>query len=197
MDSGTTQTPETTQTTATPTTETSGTNAEEEWRPKKRRIEYFINKPPHNLAFCDAEGKIPRLTDEDIKFWFKGNVELELKYRREYKEQQDKERVLENIWRFNNRSMAAFGMEYHICLTCWKDFTNEYSLKQHQRTHQPKEFKCDHCGKTFPGRCNLRQHKRNLLRLYKCDYCDYRAGTKARLREHVDRKVCRHEEQNQ
>ncbi|CAL8260315.1 unnamed protein product [Arctogadus glacialis] len=62
----------------------------------------------------------------------------------------------------------------YLCTDCGKDFTNHYSLKQHQRVHTGvRPHSCPHCLKTFVHMGQLNVHLRTHTgeKPYLCTHC--------------------------
>lgn len=73
---------------------------------------------------------------------------------------------------------------------CSKKFTRRYVIHDHIRYHFDAEaFKCDECGKCFPGNDNLKSHKmihiRNVAPKFECDICQRKFAKESILKHHL------------
>ena len=62
----------------------------------------------------------------------------------------------------------------HRCEHCGKSFSRKQDLRRHLHTHTGyKPYKCEHCGKCFSQSCSLKRHlwTHSVDKPYKCEHC--------------------------
>lgn len=70
---------------------------------------------------------------------------------------------------------------------CTKVFRNKTSLRKHFRTHGPKRYKCNDCGKLFLENSKLKRHKlvHTGEQPYSCQYCNKKFALSYNLKTHL------------
>ncbi|XP_059167538.1 zinc finger protein ZFP2-like [Physella acuta] len=73
------------------------------------------------------------------------------------------------------------------CRMCTLVFTDENDLLAHKEIHLiERPFRCEICGKAFPWRKALNDHKRcHAPKKYKCDFCDFMFRDRYSLTRHI------------
>jgi KRAB domain-containing zinc finger protein len=73
------------------------------------------------------------------------------------------------------------------CSQCLKILSSETHFQRHIRTHEPKDFTCDNCGRHFNTKDKLRLHLFNHRKHYKikCTVCDKEYVTHQSMRKHL------------
>ncbi|KAF0294987.1 Zinc finger and BTB domain-containing protein 24 [Amphibalanus amphitrite] len=69
---------------------------------------------------------------------------------------------------------AEHPHELQQCPLCPRRYLYTSSLKQHVRTHQPRRYTCEQCGKQFTAACDLKKHAifaHSDVRKHQCNTC--------------------------
>ncbi|KAF0294146.1 Zinc finger protein CKR1 [Amphibalanus amphitrite] len=69
---------------------------------------------------------------------------------------------------------AEHPHELQQCPLCPRRYLYTSSLKQHVRTHQPRRYTCEQCGKQFTAACDLKKHAifaHSDVRKHQCGTC--------------------------
>ena len=86
---------------------------------------------------------------------------------------------------YDNISQILTG--WKKCHICWKSFTNQYNLDNHERIHTgDKPFKCKICNKSFAQKGHLDRHKRIHTgeKPFECDICGQKFSNSSHLKDH-------------
>ncbi len=118
---------------------------------------------------------------EDCRIIFTQYISLETHYRHHHRTLEQQPCTVENC---QENFYTEGGLEYHL-----KD-----------KHKEAKAFKCNHCGKGFPSKCQLESHKKMVLEREKfemnplasttaviCNYCGKSFLNEGSLRGHVGR----------
>ena len=91
------------------------------------------------------------------------------------------------LWRLLSQHENYHSTKYQ-CAFCGKKFCQNMNLKNHERIHTEKPFKCEYngCGKSFRVKCTLVNHQRVHTgeRPYECDICHKKCSQSTNLRRH-------------
>lgn len=77
-----------------------------------------------------------------------------------------------------------------VCDICGKSFRRNYYRSEHQFSHKAEELPCPDCGKIFPTRAAVYQHRRNIHsgNIYECKFCDYKTRHGTVMPKHLRAK---------
>ena len=75
----------------------------------------------------------------------------------------------------------------HSCKYCKKTFTQQHSMKTHERIHTgEKPYSCKYCEKKFSQQQSVKAHERIHTgeKPYPCNNCNYRATSRGNITKH-------------
>ena len=88
----------------------------------------------------------------------------------------------------NNVPKKATSQKTHQCSVCSKQFSTAYSANLHYKLvhNHIRNYKCDHCQKSFGRKPELERHieARHQMVKYKCDVCSSVFTSKSYLTHH-------------
>ena len=87
-------------------------------------------------------------------------------------------------------------MKPHICAICKTKFDNSRDLGKHVKiVHEgEKEYKCEHCGKSFLAKFKMKRHMRDVhyeIKEFKCKLCGKSFSQKIHLNNHFKSIHCK------
>ena len=76
----------------------------------------------------------------------------------------------------------------YVCRFCTKKFPTLTNQKRHERIHEGKRFKCDHCQRSFSQTGDLKKHIRKLhpQHFNECAFCGKYFCKRMDLDAHVE-----------
>ena len=78
-------------------------------------------------------------------------------------------------------------MKIHSCKYCKKTFSQQHSVKAHERIHTgEKPYSCKYCEKKFTQQQSVKTHERIHTgeKPYSCNNCNYRATSRGNITKH-------------
>jgi uncharacterized Zn-finger protein len=78
-------------------------------------------------------------------------------------------------------------MKIHSCKYCKKTFSQQHSVKAHERIHTgEKPYSCKYCEKKFSQQQSVKAHERIHTgeKPYSCNNCNYRATSRGNITKH-------------
>jgi KRAB domain-containing zinc finger protein len=152
----------------------------------KKHLENFqCRKPKQKIFTCDHCGK---------DFDERGKISPHVRVHAIYKVKCEICHTQVKLARFreHTRMMHERKITNFKCKICKKDMKNLISLRNHERNHNSKPFKCPLCdlklkSKPIFLRHLKRVHEKNREKNFKCNQCDYKTDDKSSLKIHLDR----------